>query len=438
MLTVKKNRLIVGFFFFQFFFGPANGRVQNSVIPIDDLKSSVSSAISGDTLYIKSGEYKDKRITLNYSGADKIFILPEKPGTVTLTGNSTIIFEKSRNVVFSGINFDEIQNPSSVIIFASSEIEISQNTFYKCGRNPFHTIVRVDNGSFYNVISDNIFDGSLAMSVVIILRDENDFSNTNNIIKKNTFRNIPAVTSVYEEHRNGLEAIQLGQGSHSEVKLFTEVFENYFENVTGDGSEIISSKSSNNRIFDNVFKNNNSGITLRSGDNVEVFNNYLENTSQGIRIFGSGHKIYNNYIVNADIAIQIPSTDIKFGTISESVGYNQQANVEVKGNYIISKGDRSAFSIGDERMEIDPTNLSIRNNHIYLEGSAREFQIRKGTDLTGVKLRRNRTYRPASDQVFLGKSRFNRREMKYFDLDEGSSSIPSPHKVLTNPIMKNL
>src|SRR5690606_1297673 len=326
----------------------------------------------------------------------RIFIMPEKKGSVTFSGNSTVIFEKSGRIVFSGFKFNEIQNSSSVILYNSSEIEINQNSFFRCGRNPFHTIVRIHNGSSQNIISDNVFDGSLAMSVVIVLRDGENFDNTRNKIIRNTFKNIPAVSSVYKGQTNGLEAIQLGQGEYSDISLFTQISGNYFENITGDGSEIISSKSSNNIISGNFFINNNSGITLRSGDNVLVSNNYLERTSQGIRIFGSGHRIVNNYIVDSDIAIQIPSTDIAFQAPSKASGYHQQNNLEVKENYIISRGDRTAISVGDNRRKINPLNVSLKNNHIYIDESARDFVIEKGISLNDVALRGNISYRQSN------------------------------------------
>jgi len=435
-LDMKIFKNVISFFFLFIFINHASGLVYNTVIPIGELRRAVSNANPGDTLYVKSGEYRDLKITLNYFGKDRIFIMPEKKGSVTFSGNSTVIFEKSGRIVFSGFKFNEIQNSSSVILYNSSEIEINQNSFFRCGRNPFHTIVRIHNGSSQNIISDNVFDGSLVMSVVIVLRDGENFDNTRNKIIRNTFKNIPAVSSVYKGQTNGLEAIQLGQGEYSDISLFTQISGNYFENITGDGSEIISSKSSNNIISGNFFINNNSGITLRSGDNVLVSNNYLERTSQGIRIFGSGHRIVNNYIVDSDIAIQIPSTDIAFQAPSKASGYHQQNNLEVKENYIISRGDRTAISVGDNRRKINPLNVSLKNNHIYIDESARDFVIEKGISLNDVALRGNISYRQSNSVSKPRSSRFRPRELKYVDNLKGSLPIPSPQKIISNRIFE--
>ncbi len=437
MKGVSRFKVFV-FFYILFFFNLALCADRESVVHIDELRRAVSRAFPGDTLYIKNGIYKDRRITLNYSGNDRIFILPEAPGGVAFTGNSTVVFENSKNIVFSGIKFYEIQNPSSLIVYSSSGIELNGNSFIKCGRNPFHTIVRIHNGSSGNTISGNVFDGSLAMSVVIILRDGEDLNNSHNRIVKNIFKNIPSVTSVYKGHNNGMEAIQLGQGEHSEVKLYTEISDNYFENIVGDGTEIISSKTSSNMIFGNIFKNNSSGITLRSGDNVKVFDNYLENTSQGIRVFGSGHSISRNYILNSDIAIQVPSTDLAFGAVSGAADYCQQYNVEIKGNYIISSEGRVAISIGDEKRKLEPKLLSIKDNRIYLDRNAKGFLIKNGTDLNKINFRRNISYRALSDGNESERLPFRQRELKYVYLEGDSFSIPSPRKIISSALLEEL
>ena len=364
------------------------GQHDRTIIPLNGLKQAVLKANPGDTLYVKNGNYRDLRITLNYSGKDNVVIMAEEPGKVVLSGKSTIIFEGSNNIVFRGVLFNNISNPSSIIIFNSTEIEVSDNYFFKCGSNPFHTIVKIQEGSSRNKICNNTFEESRAMSVVVRLDNENDFNNTHNEICGNIFYDIPNVSSIYTGQSNGMEAIQLGQGPNSEVKLFTKIYNNRFEKVFGDGAEIISNKSSNNEIFRNVFLNNKSGITLRTGDNVAIFDNYIENTSQGIRIFGSGHKIYNNYITDCAVGIQIPSTDIKLEDNTTLSGYNQQNNIQIYNN-IIMGGVGNGISIGDDRRDLNPTNLKIKRNSIVVDQASKGLVLSEKVHLKEIVFRKN-------------------------------------------------
>lgn len=367
------------------------GQQGTAPIALINLKGALLKAKPGDTLYIKNGEYSNLRTTLSYSGEGNVVIAAEEPGKVIVSGKSTIIFEKSRNIVFQGVLFNEISSPSSVIIFNSSGIEVSNNYFYNCGSNPFHTIVKIQENSYRNRICNNTFEGSRAMSVVVKLENENDFNNTHNEICGNIFYDIPSVSSIYKGQSNGMEAVQLGQGSNSEVRLFTKVYNNRFEKVFGDGAEIISSKSSNNEIYRNIFLNNKSGITLRIGNNAAIFDNYIENTSQGIRVFGSNHKIFNNYIENSGVAIQIPSTDISFEDKTTSSGYSQQNNLQIYDNTIVS-GTGRGILIGDDRRDLGPINLRIRRNSIVAEHGSKGMILSEKVDLKEIAFRRNTIY----------------------------------------------
>src|SRR5690606_4838899 len=130
-----------------------------------------------------------------------------------------------------------------------------------------------------------------------------------------------------------------GQNHNAEVlkvMLNTKVYDNLFEEIIGDGVEIISNKSSGNQIFHNTFRNNRSGITLRAGDSVRVEGNYLYNTVRGIRVYGFGHIINNNYIYGAEIGIYLPTADYVKNEEFTTSGYHQQENCEIADNVIVA------------------------------------------------------------------------------------------------------
>lgn len=341
---------------------------------------AVSKAKPGDTIFIKNGNYQDLEITISNNPDGLVYIMPESPGGVSIVGKSTIIMEKSSNISLQGFLFDQVKNPSAVILNSSSDIEIYNNYFYKCGISRFGFIVRLDRGSSSNKIHQNTFDSSHAMSVVIALRTTNlhTKNNKNNDIFNNLFCNIPSVKSVYpDSDGNGLEAVQLGQGvpGTEQWELETRVYNNLFENIIGDGGEIISNKSSKNYIINNTFRNNKSGITLRAGNDVIVEGNYLNNTEKGIRVFGSGHIIKNNYITEVEVGINLPASDYKRDEAFTASGYHQQENCEIIDNVIISPRTKG-ISLGEGERKLLPRDIRLSNNRsVIASRSSREYVI---------------------------------------------------------------
>lgn len=355
---------------------------------------AVSKAKPGDTVFIRNGNYQDLEITISSNPDGQVYIMPETLGGVSIVGKSTITIEKSSNISLQGFLFDQIKNPSAIILNSSSNIEISNNYFYKCGVSRFGFIVRLDRGSASNKIHQNTFDSSHAMSVVIALRTTNPhtMNNKNNDIFNNLFCNIPSVKSVYpDSDGNGLEAVQLGQGvpETEQWELETRVYNNLFENIIGDGGEIISNKSSKNYIYNNTFLNNKSGITLRAGNDVLVEGNYLNNTEKGIRVFGSGHTIRNNYIAGVEIGINLPASDYKREEKFAASGYHQQENCEIINNVIISPRTKG-ISLGEGDRKLLPRNISIINNRSVITSStSRDYVIGPRVSRGDLKFRQN-------------------------------------------------
>lgn len=350
----------------------------NNPINLKELETKLASGNYGDTLFIKSGIYKDVEVSLTARPDKMIYIMPYKNGEVTISGNSTLKIGKSKNISLQGILFSKVKNGSALIIDSSNNIEISNNYFLECGSNRFGFILRIDGGSSENKISYNTFDSSRAMSVVVVasLKNINTKNSVNNIISNNLFYNIASVKSIYpNSDGNGMEAIQIGQGREtSHWNSSTIISHNLFENIVGDGSEIISNKTSGNKILENTFLNNRSGISIRVGDNVEIKGNYLYNTTRGIRVFGYGQVIENNFIENPNVGIELPSTDVKNSEKMMEPGYYQQENVNIENN-VIKYPKSAAFLIGNGTRKLFPKNITITNNKILVDKSTVSFNI---------------------------------------------------------------
>lgn len=360
-------------------YGQNNDRSKKQLVSLENIAGVLNSSKDGDTILIKEGTYRNLNITLSGEFKEIVVIMPEKPGGVIVTGKSTISVEKGKYISIEGILFNETQNNSALILNSSSNIQIKNNYFLRCGSSRNGFIVRIDRGSSDNEICYNTFEASRSMGIVITARSTNVHTKNNkdNKIFNNFFYNIPSVRSIYpNSDGNGLESIQIGQGVKDTETwmLNTTVSNNLFEKVIGDGGEIISVKTSGNKILNNTFLDNKSGITLRYGNNNTVSGNYLDNTSRGIRVFGSGQIISNNYIKNGDVGIQLPSADFKYGDKMTHSGYYQSENVKIENNIILNTKVAS-IDIGEGNRKLLPKNVEISKNKILLSEGAQDFKV---------------------------------------------------------------
>lgn len=389
---MKKNQ--IKYFVFLFFIVSTIGRsfaLNNAPIPLSDLKETLRNVKAGSVILIKDGKYTD--VQLNLSSLNKnITIKPQSQGGVEITGNSSLLFINSSKITFEGFLFNKTSSRSAIVISRSSGLKISNNFFNQCGIRPHDPILRIENRSRQNVISKNTFTDSHSISIAImaIAKRADDSLSKENIIENNLFYNIPSVKSVYpNSNGNGLEAIQIGQGAKGTElwTLNTVISENLFEKIIGDGSEIISVKTSGNKILKNTFLDNKSGITLRVGNNTIVSDNYLANTTKGIRVYGSGHVISNNYILNSDLGIQLPSADYRNGQKMTNTGYYQVKNVKVKNNVILYARTASIIIGGGKRI-LPPTDVEISGNKLLLSDGSKDFEWDR-TDENNIDLENN-------------------------------------------------
>jgi hypothetical protein len=339
-------------------------------VSLFDLESILVKNPLIDTVYIVNGEYKDAEIKINEVKRDLV-ILPESVGGVKISGKSTLSFVNSKNISFSGFEFFGIANRSAIIIENSDSIRIYGNFFDRCGAFQFGKIVRITNGASYNKIHNNTFDYLKSMGVVVDVTSSDDVKLLcqKNEIFNNAFINIPNVKTVYpNSDGNGLEAIQLGQGSPKamEKEIHTKVYNNLFINIIGDRSEIISVKSSANFIYENVFLDNDSGITFRVGNNNVFSSNIVYNTRSGLRVFGKGHLIDKNYFEGGNSGIIIPSANkcnLNANTLEGSF-YFQSEDIRIEKNLIINPKN-SGLDIGSkfsDTRKFYPKNLIIEEN----------------------------------------------------------------------------
>ena len=166
---------------------------------------------------------------------------------------------------------------------------------------------------------------------------------------------------------------------------FTEVYDNFFNNWSGE-VEIISNKSGSNKYYNNTFRDYQGTLTLRHGNNTEVFGNYFFGNnnpfSGGVRVIGEDHNVYNNYFEGLRYRKPSGAGSNTTGAINITNGkpnsalneYYQSKNVTVVNNTLVDCdfGVRVG-TVQNSETTLAPENLTIANN-IMLNSDISAFQ----------------------------------------------------------------
>lgn len=398
-----------------------------------ELNNAISSAGPGTTITLADGEWNNVFIDIDKEGtsSDPITITAQNPGAVLMTGNSRVYMEGSYLTV-SGLVFEDPANLNTSGDNIKPVIELKRCNYCKVLNNKIDAY----NGSEsqkemtfkwiladgqYNEIAYNSFLGKYGVGSII--NDNRNSSEPDYLrIHHNYFADRTPINEVNED--NDQDAIRIGNSGTSLDNSNSEVYQNYFHNFFGE-VEVISSKSGQNKFYNNTFRNYAGAMTLRHGNECEVYGNYFiaENNifSAGIRVIGENHKIYNNYIEGVNSTKPDGSTSSATGGINVSNGrpnsavngYYQVKNTQVVNNTFVNcdYGLRIGTKVKSD-LSLAPENLVVANNIMY-NTSKNAYQII--TSPTGSSIAEgNLTDLPMSDLSDDG---------LFYRLTEGSTPI---------------
>ncbi len=365
-----------------------------------DLQNAISNAGAGTIIEIADGTWTDVQISINVNATESqpCIIKAQNPGNVFFEGRSNISMGGSY-IIFEGIVF---QNASGLIT-SGGRIEpviefrdTSNNDCVNCHvRN-----VKID--SYNGTVSqeEDIFKW------VVIYGEYNEVSycsfigknGVGSIVNDNHNNSTPDYTKIHHNYFadrvpvdndvNGLndqDAIRIGVSTTSLSDSFTEVYDNLFNNWSGE-VEIISNKSGSNKYYNNTFRDYQGTLTLRHGNNAEVYGNYFFGNSNafsgGVRVIGEDHKVYNNYFEGLRYRKPNGSGSNTTGALnvmnglndSPLNGYYQVKNVQIVNNTLVNcdLGIRIGTSLSGATLA--PENLIVANN-IILDSDINAFQI---------------------------------------------------------------
>ncbi|NVK26263.1 MAG: alginate lyase [Gammaproteobacteria bacterium] len=268
-----------------------------------DYKKIYKKLSAGDNVVLANGTWQDFEIVFMGEGTqDKpITLSAETKGKVFLTGSSNLRLA-GEYLVVSGLVFKDGYSPTAeVISFRRNKSHLANHSRV--------TEVVIDNYSNpdkfdqdkwvvmygkHNRFDHSYLAGKRNAGVTMAVRLNTEDSQENyHRIDHNYFGPRPILGS------NGGETLRIGTSHYSLSNSFTTIENNYFDRCDGE-VEIISNKSGQNKIINNVFYESRGTLTLRHGNGNLVegnvfFGNGKDHTG-GIRVINADQTIRHNYM----------------------------------------------------------------------------------------------------------------------------------------------
>lgn len=369
----------------------AFAKAQN--IPVDNsqsLNAAIKKAVPGDTIIMADQEWRDIDIKFKSNGtADKPVVLrAQTPGKVKLTGSSSLRIGGDYLEVH-GLWFDGGDTGKNNVI----RFEADSDTPARYSRLTNCAIIGVgpeqrDITSYYvalhgknNRVDHCAFLGKTNKGPTVAVRLKNGADNQHRIDHNYFGERIPLGF-------NGGETIRIGTSTYSMESSRTIVENNFFEKCNGE-IEIISIKSGNNIVRNNLILESEGTITLRHGNNNLIDGNVIIGNnvpkSGGIRMINKGNIVQNNILIGikgkeyrAPLVIMngIPNTELN--------GYHQVENGIIQNNTIINSAPVALAINSRKGADAAPLNTKFLNNLFYSDD--RSLVAAAFGDVTGIHM----------------------------------------------------
>jgi poly(beta-D-mannuronate) lyase len=260
-----------------------------------------NNAKPGDTIILKSGNWENITLKLNCKGTKEhpIVFKAESKGKVIVSGFSKILLGGDY-IVVDGIYFTNgFSGTDAVIKFSINSKEVANNCrVTNTVINDFNNPKRLDENYWVALYGKNnridhcsfLNKKNLGVLLAVILEDDRSRANFHSIDHNYFGFRIPLAS-------NAGEMIRVGVSEHCEFNSNTKIEDNYFEKCDGE-TEIISIKSCQNIVRNNLFKECQGAVVLRHGNyNIIANNVFLGNDKKGtggVRVINKGHLVVNN------------------------------------------------------------------------------------------------------------------------------------------------
>ena len=375
---------------------------------IDELDAAVKKAQPGDIIILQNGEWNNVTIKLDCNGAagKPVTVKAQTAGKVIITGDSRLKIGGSY-IVVDGLYFTRgFAGDDPVIGFRASKDKLANHCrITNTVIDDFNNTKRMDENNwvlFYgknNRLDHCSFRDKKNMGVLLAVILDDDRSRENNhSIDHNYFGRRPVLGS------NGGETIRVGVSQHCQFNSNTQIVNNFFEQCDGE-TEIISIKSGNNLVAENVFKESQGSVVLRHGDNNTVRNNlFLGNgktATGGVRVINKGQTVMNNFFYRCrGTGFRSPLAIMNGIPNSPAHRYVQVINARIVNNTFVECSPISFGEGSDTERSLAPDSVLFSGNIFY---NTRDTNIYKVFDnMDGFTFTKNKASQSVKQALFNG------------------------------------
>ena len=377
---------------------------KNQIVALEEVSGVLKKSSPGDTVFVKDGIYKDVMLkwSADATSASPVVVMAENKGKVVIGGNSQLKIY-GRGLVVSSLVFREGQVAKGTVIeFRNGDSLAEECRLTECVVDSYTPARRDISYSYVHLYGKNnqvdrcsfLGKKNLGVTLIVMLNYEGCIEN-DHVIEYNYFGPRPVYGS------NGAETIRVGTSQQCHRNSRTVIRKNLFDRCNGE-VEVISIKSCENVIEDNVLYECQGVLALRHGDrNVATGNIFIGNgvrNTGGVRIVGEDQIVKGNKFYNL-AGDRFFSALALMNAVPNSLPnrYVQVKNASIKDNLFV---DCSSIEFGtgnDFERTLAPVDIHFMNNVVVNRSADAPYEAI--ADVKGVRFKGNKTIL-AADAAF--------------------------------------
>lgn len=349
----------------------------------------------GDVIVLANGEWRDFDLVLEARGTAEhpIYLVAEDPGSVVLTGQSSLRLG-GEYLIVSGLVFRDGYTPRNEVISFRRDSETlafnsrvtrtvveNYNNPDRAQRDTWVVMYGQNNTFDHNHLSGKLNSGP---TMTVRLNTE-DSQNNSHHIHHNYFGPRPVFGS------NGGETLRIGTSHYSLTTSNTLVENNFFDRCSGE-VEIISNKSGNNTYRRNTFYESRGTLTLRHGNGTVVEGNLFEGNSApytgGVRVINAQQTVSNNMFRELTGTRFSGALVVMNGVPNSPINRYHQVDGAVIENNTFDKVSTIELGEGsDSERSAVPINSNFKNNVVIGSRDVTPFNLYD--DMSGITFSEN-------------------------------------------------
>ena len=354
----------------------------------------------GDKLVLANGIWRDFEIVFMATGTEAapITLEAETPGQVIVSGGSSLNIAGDHLIV-RGLTFKDGASPGGEVISFRVDAENVANytRLTEVVIDGFNKTDRTEQDNWialhgkHNQIDHSYFAGKTNKAPTLVVRlDAPESRENQHLIEHNYFGPRPTLGG------NGGETIRVGVSSFSRLPSKTRIVRNFFERCDGE-VEILSLKSEDNVVSENVFFESRGAVVFRHGGRNEIsrnifFGNGVSDTG-GVRVINEQQTVKDNYFEGLRGEKFLSALTIMNGVPNSPINrYHQVSDAKVSNNSFI---DFKAIGLAvgsDEERSAAPVDSVVANN-FFVTDSAQPVSV--FDDISGIRFDKNVSANPA-------------------------------------------